>query len=103
MTGIYPDIPAVFYVCNRKMDRQLLWFSDIVQCITETAKWKYPVLSDSLCFQFSALKGFTVAVGDPPIDFCVLASRDNEPNALRFALVEDLFVDERRMLSVAHH
>ena len=71
MTGIYPDIPAVFYVCNRKMDRQLLWFSDIVQCITETAKWKYPVLSDSLCFQFSALKGFTVAVGDTPIDFCV--------------------------------
>ena len=70
MTGIYPDIPAVFYVCNRKMDRQLLWFSDIVQCITETAKWKYPVLSDSLCFQFSALKGFTVAVGDTPIDFC---------------------------------
>ncbi len=37
------------------------------------------------------------------IDFPVLAFRDSEPNASRFALVEDLFVDERRMLSSAHH
>lgn len=37
------------------------------------------------------------------IDFLFLAFRDSEPNASRFALVEDLFVDERRMLSSAHH
>lgn len=37
------------------------------------------------------------------IDFPVLAFRDSEPNASRFAWVENLFVDERLMLSVAHH
>ena len=33
----------------------------------------------------------------------VLESRDSEPNASRFAWVEALFVEERRMLSSAHH